>query len=355
MSKSFVIRVAVYSLALLLLAGDLLWLHGPLYRFLIRRDPTTPESLAAAKARGEVARVFHHPILVGQLERAVADRLRREGRPPADLEPGQLKLVRLAALNELIDHQLLRVKTQANAVEVPVGEAEIEAEFERFAQRFASPQERAAALAAEGIASDTELRYRLAARLQQEKYIESRIGPAAVVSEAEARQWYDEHRSRFVRPERLRARHLFVATLERDPAAAEQIAAGALARLQGGQSDFAALAAELSEDERTKPSGGELGWFSRERLPADFTAAVFALPASKPSLVRSKLGWHLVEVLDRRAAEPIPFEQAREELVAALESERRRRALDRFRAELRHLEARHIHIFREVFDALQSP
>ena len=63
-----------------------------------------------------------------------------------------------------------------------------------------------------------------------------------------------------------------------------------------------AIAAELSEDQRSKNNGGDLGWFSRERLATDFTAAVFALPDKTPSLLRTKLGWHLVELLERKPA-----------------------------------------------------
>ncbi len=350
--RSFVVRIILYPVLLLCLAADLFWFHGPFHRLLFRGDPGGAEAVAAAKARGEVARVFQHPILVGQLERAVADRLRREGRAPGQLSAAQLRVVRYAALNELIDHQLLRVKTKANAVEVPVTGAEIEAEYDRFARQFEGPEELAAALAAQGISGDTELRIRLAGRLQQEKYLESRVGPPAAVSETDARQWYDAHRDRFVRPERVKARHVFIATLERDPAEAEQLLAAALARIRAGEAAFAAVAAELSEDERSKHHGGDLGWFARARLPADFTAAVFALPDKQPALVRTKLGWHLVEVLERKAAEPVPFEEARPELTAALETERRRHALQQFRDGLRRMERQHIHVYRAVIDAL---
>ena len=64
----------------------------------------------------------------------------------SELTPGDLRLVRYAALNDLIDHQILRVKTKANAEDVQVGEEEIDAEVARFASRFASEDERLAAM-----------------------------------------------------------------------------------------------------------------------------------------------------------------------------------------------------------------
>jgi parvulin-like peptidyl-prolyl isomerase len=323
-------------------------------RRLGQRDDSQRHPAIAATGRRDtvVARVFDHVILVGQLERALANRLRRAGRTPEQLTADQLRAAREAALDELIDHQLLRVKTKSNAVEVPVSEAEIDAELARFRKGFDTPEEMAAAMRTQGIASERELRFRLAGRLQQEQYLAWRIGPRTTVSDADVRQWYEEHRSSLVRPERVRARHVFIATLERDATEARETLARALARLHGGATSFPALAAELSEDERTKTHGGDLGWFSRARLPADFTAAVFALPNHTPTLVRTKLGWHLVEVLDRKSAEPIPFAAARPAVLAALESARRTEALQRLRIELRTTERQQIHIHREVLDAL---
>lgn len=349
-SKGFVVRLAIYSLVLLWLAGDLLLFRGPLHRRLLQTRPDSPQSVAAFRARGAVARVYHHPILRTQLDRAVAERLWLEGKSPADLGPAQLKLARYAALNELIDHQLLRVKAKANAAEFPVSEAEIDAAAERFRSRFASRGELDQALRHEGVDSDQEFRYRLAAVIQREKFLESRIADAVKVDEAEAKAWFDQHAKTLGRPERVRARHVFLATLERDAEEAKAKLAEALGKLERKECDFAQLAAELSEDERSKTRGGDLGWFSRERLPADFTAPVFQLAAGQPALVRTKLGWHLVEVTDRKPAEPRTFEEAKPEVVAALGALKRRDAAAALRQQLRQNAAAHIQVFHDTLE-----
>jgi parvulin-like peptidyl-prolyl isomerase len=74
---------------------------------------------------------------------------------------------------------------------------------------------------------------------------------------------------------------------------------------------------------------------TRHRLPADFADAVFALPIGVPTLVRTKIGWHLVEVTARLAREDRTFEQARDEVMVALEAIRRGRAVDAIRERLR--------------------
>lgn len=54
-----------------------------------------------------------------------------------------------------------------------------------------------------------------------------------------------------------------------------------------------------------------------ERLPADFGAPVFSLDEDKPTILRSRPGWHLVEVTGRKPVEPRTFEQAKSEIPAA--------------------------------------
>lgn len=73
-------------------------------------------------------------------------------------------------------------------------------------------------------------------------------------------------------------------------------------QLQRG-SDFARLAAAFS-DAPEAMSGGSLGWRTAERLPQLFVDAVARLePGQVAPLVRSPVGFHVVKLLDRRAAE----------------------------------------------------
>ena len=52
----------------------------------------------------------------------------------------------------------------------------------------------------------------------------------------------------------------------------------------------------ISEDERSKQVGGELGWMREDRLPDDFAVPVFSMSVASPELIETKLGWHIVEV-----------------------------------------------------------
>ena len=344
----FTLRLAIYGTVVAWLAGDLFVFHGPLRRRIDRADPTSAEAVRIAKSQGVVARVFNHRITRDQLERAVHERLWLEGKSPADLTPENLKLARYAALDDLIDHELLRVKAKANAPQLKVDDEEINERLRRLLGRFQSKDEMKSAMKSQGIASENDLRDRLAARIQQEKYVELKTAPLAAVSGDEARAWFEQNRDKLALPERVRARHVFLATLDRPEQEAKTILEGALAELNNGKADFATLAASLSEDPASKASGGDLGWMSRARLPADFAGPVFALPPHTPTLLRTRIGWHLVEVTERKPGESRDFEQAKDEVLAALEAVKRREAAREFRNALRRFEAAKIDVYHDM-------
>ncbi len=347
-SKKFTVRVAIYSIGLLYLAGDLFLFNGPVNRHIQSSRPDSDEAFAAAREQGVVARVMGKPVYLSQVERAARERLWLRGRDIADLEPAQRRTERLAALNELIDHEILRTKVLHNMDSVPVADDEIDDAVKRLASRFASRDEMRRELAAEGIDSEKELRYRLAARLQQQKYIESRIGEHISIDEAEARAWFERHRPEFAQPARVRARHVFLATLDREPEDARATLDDALAGLKAGTKSFEDLAASLSDDLRTKDGGGDLGWMTEARLPADFGKPLFRMAKGERRLLRTKLGWHLVEVTDTRPPEERTFEEARDEVVAALESARRIEMVAELRKTLRGTDGIGVHVFNDM-------
>lgn len=336
--RKFTIRLAVYGAALVYLGLDLFVFHGPIAKRVERAGSQKTDD------GNVVARVFNHHITLDQLDRAVSERLWLEGRNAEELSADELKLIRYVALDGLIDHELLRVKAKANAPDLIVSDEEVDGRLRRLAARFESRDAMESAMKAQGIKSETELRERVAARIQQEKYVEMKVAPMAEVTEDEARAWFDEHAKELETPERIEVRQVFLPTLDRDPEQEKTKLAAALADLKAGKKDFAKLVSEMSEDPASKNKGGDLGWISKDRLPAEFTAQVFALKAGEPALVRTRIGWHLVEVTGSKPAQPRTFDEAKEEVVAALESAKRHAAAEEYRLALRKFEAAKIRI-----------
>jgi peptidyl-prolyl cis-trans isomerase C len=88
-----------------------------------------------------------------------------------------------------------------------------------------------------------------------------------------------------------------------------------IAELKGG-ADFAALAKQYSKDPSGAQQGGDLGFFKKSEMVPEFADAAFALQPGQVSQtpVHSQFGWHVIQVIERRKAEPQSFESAREEL-----------------------------------------
>lgn len=70
--------------------------------------------------------------------------------------------------------------------------------------------------------------------------------------------------------------------------------------------DFAALAAQYSNDTASAAKGGELGWFSRKDMVAPFASAAFSLPVGSISdPISTTYGYHIIKVEEKDAARPV--------------------------------------------------
>jgi parvulin-like peptidyl-prolyl isomerase len=89
-----------------------------------------------------------------------------------------------------------------------------------------------------------------------------------------------------------------------DPDKLKEKAQGLLERVKKGES-FEKIADEFNDD-GTKGRGGDLDWFGRGAMDPDFEAAAFALQKGQTSseLVKSKFGYHIIRVDDRRKVSP---------------------------------------------------
>ncbi len=140
----------------------------------------------------------------------------------------------------------------------------------------------------------------LAALLRKE--VDNRIKPP---SEEELKKYYQTHADEFRQQKQVHARHILV----KDKATADKIEA----RLRKGE-DFAALAKENSSCPSAS-QGGDLGFFSHDRMVKEFADAAFKLkPGEISAPVKTKFGYHIIKVDEVKEASARPFAEVKESI-----------------------------------------
>jgi parvulin-like peptidyl-prolyl isomerase len=352
MKISFHARLLTYAAVLAYVALDLFAFRGPLRHSIDSRKIDSPESVERAKQSGLVALVLGRPIHRPQLERVAQERAWMEGKSWSDVPTDQRKFIRKACLGDLIDHQLIRSKIAANKDALRASEEEINQRYAQLLARFSSADDLEKSMNQQGIVSEQELRLRLAAQIEMEKYIDRQLQPLIAVSDDEVAGFYHKHEKDLQNPAMAKVRHIFFATLDKDFTAVKTTAEQAMAALTGKQKTFEQLAGELSDDPKSKVAGGLLGWIEPSRMPADFAIPVMAITINQPVLLQTKLGWHVVEVLEKREATSRSLEQCREEIITALQNSKRQPALENLRQAIRKDHRLHTHIYDEVLDSM---
>jgi parvulin-like peptidyl-prolyl isomerase len=332
----FILRLAMFGVLAAYLIGDLFVFKGPLRQTIERSHSNKPDA---------VARVAGHFITLSQVERATRENLWLEGKSFDSLNATEKSQSRENALQDLIDHALLRDKIAGDTKSIHISDDEINARLRAMLSRFTSKGEMESSMRGQGIANESELRARVAAHLQQEKWIEAEIAPMIRVSDEEARAWFDQNAGSMAMSEQIEVRHIFMAAMDHTQSEIDAKLGAALDDLKSQRKDFATLARELSDDPASKNRGGSLGWMSRARLPSDFAAAVFSLPIGQAAVIRSSLGSHLVEVTTRKPAEAAKFDEMKQEVIAALEAIKRRQAITELRQKIRESVTKDIRVF----------
>ncbi len=137
------------------------------------------------------------------------------------------------------------------------------------------------------------------------------------LSDPDLRAIYDAHPEAWQLPELLEARHIFLIAAENvtppEEIAQQETKIRRIAqKLQTG-GDFAALAAEFSEDPATNSEGGLLPIFTPAQTPEVFRRKVAELEPGETSqpFYEPRLGWHIVRLEQRKPPRQATFDEVK--------------------------------------------
>ncbi|MES2507679.1 MAG: peptidylprolyl isomerase [Verrucomicrobiota bacterium] len=153
-----------------------------------------------------------------------------------------------------------------------------------------------------------------------ETYLESVSQPAAdYPSDAEVKAAYEKGRDALIQPRSFRLAQIFIAQAPEG----EKKLADVKGLLRAEKADFADVAGKHSQETLSASHGGEIGWVTEAQIQPEFREQVTRLKLHEiSSPIKLKDGWHILKLLDARAAFTPTLEQVRAQLVKKLRQEK---------------------------------
>ncbi|MDI1311531.1 peptidylprolyl isomerase [Prosthecobacter sp.] len=306
----------------------------------------------AFRGREAAAAVVHgQPISQQELQESMREHLWKHDHSWASLDPVARKNTRWLALENLVNDRLVRACRTKSMLNTDTSRPAAKRESERMQRQFADAAEFPGRLAAQQLTPQS-LEARIYAAQLDEAWIAEQIQPRLnELTQQDVQHWYDEFKEALRIPPAHHAAHIFLTRHDKTKPDREPEIREIHRQLLAHEKTFTQLAKKHSDDARSSVLGGDLGWFTQERMPADFIAAVQKLKIGQPSApVQTQLGWHLIRVLERHASRLSTFEEAKVEITALLISQRREQAVQSLLTELRENSQRQVVYHTAVID-----
>ncbi|MEG9295232.1 peptidylprolyl isomerase [Mangrovibacillus sp. Mu-81] len=204
-----------------------------------------------------------------------------------------------AALDTLIAEKI--VELESGKEDITIKDSEIEAELQSIKDSYGDEDAFNEALASSGSNLDT-VKKNIESYLLTEKLLKDRIS----ISDDQINEYFEANKDSFAQAEQVEASHILVDD--------EETAKEVKDKLDNG-GDFAELAKEYSTDTSNAESGGELGFFAKGEMVAEFEDKAFAMKAGEISEpVKTEFGYHIIKVTDKKDAKEAVLDDHKEEI-----------------------------------------
>ena len=220
----------------------------------------------------------------------------------------------------VIERILLRQDAKKNGDPIPA--ADREAAFERLKGQYEKPEEMYQEFNA---VTDDSIKEMIELQMKVERKINSVYAGASEPSEGEIREYYDQNKERYRVGEQIRVAHIVkYVNWQTDEATAMEAVTQAHREIQGG-APFEAVVNKYTD---CADSGGDLGYVLRGQMVEEFEDVVFNLSAGQVSDVfRSRFGFHVAKVYDRRPPAIPPLQEIRGQIVEEVKEHKKEQAL----------------------------
>jgi len=272
---------------------------------LILAGLVTQAAGSAEEIEGIAAIVGEEIILKSEVEEQLLFYCMQAGIEPTD----SLRLAEVSEeiLNRMIDAKVVVQEARQQKITVTPEELNqaIDSAVAEVKMRMGSEERFKEEMEKEGLTEQKlreKYREELEAQLLAMKLVDKEIRSKIQVTDEDVRKFYEDRKDELPRrpPEVTLAQIVIVpevdSTIDRKSRAEAQEVLNAV---REGQS-FERLAAQYSDDPSAE-NGGDVGFFSRGDFEEDFETAAFALePGEVSDLVRSRFGYHIIKLVEKR-------------------------------------------------------
>jgi len=226
------------------------------------------------------------------------------------------------ALRDLIDQSLLAQRGKDMGLSV---ETDVVKQLDQIRQqnKLSSMDDLEKAVTSQGLNWE-DFKNNIRNRMLTQKVVSQEVGSHISIGESDARKYYDDHKSEFVRPEQVALREILISTegkKETEIPDLRKKADTALKRVKDGE-DFAEIAKRLS-DGTTKEQGGYIGAFKRGELAKQLEDTVFKMKHNElTEVMETKQGFLVLQVLEHYDEGQQPFEKVKNEIMDRLYNEK---------------------------------
>ncbi|MHB8769726.1 MAG: peptidylprolyl isomerase [Syntrophales bacterium] len=292
--------------------------------------PVQGASAAAAADSAVAVEVDGVKLTRSQLDREVQTKLAGLGGQVSaeNLENGRME-VRKAVIDEfivrtLLDREISRKKLTASDREIK----EILDAMKKQLPAGATLEE----LFEKNKIDPAVMREEIGLNVRIGKLVTAEMGSSAKVTDKEITDFYRKNQDQFKQPEAIHARHILIAKGPEDTAkvaAEKKTQAEELRRQLIAGADFAELAKKNSACP-SKQNGGDLGYFSRGQMVKPFEEAAFSQQTKAIGpVVETEFGYHIIQVLERRAATTVKLDaETKKQVTAFLERQKKEAAYE---------------------------
>lgn len=263
--------------------------------------------------------------VTGEIERFIQE---HGGSAPAD----QQAAIQQAILRRLVEERL--ILQEAKRAGVTVESSEVSARLDEMRSRFDSEEAFQIWLAESGL-TEEQLKDEVREQLLAQRVVGQQVRSTVTVSPQEVAKVLGERPELAKAGDRVRISHVLIrVNEERGEAAARQIIDAILAQLSSG-ADFSVLARRHSEDPNAG-EGGELTWMAQGELMPELDEVAFSLkPGEVSTPIRTRLGFHLIRLEERRASTSLSLMEANHAVYKQLYQQKFEQAFQRWMERLR--------------------